>query len=171
MASGVLRYKGYYAKPVYDPEDQIIYGKILGIDDLVDFYTETAKDVELEFHKAVDEYLSFCQEVGKIPQKAYSGTFNIRITEELHRDAAICAQTKGITLNAFVESAIKNAVEKEDVVDKVCKTAAMMVTTVTQAYNVNQDTVKAASQLHENTLQVAKEVTKAWEAAMTNIEC
>ena len=35
MGNGVLRYKGYYARPAYDPEDQIIYGKILGIDDLV----------------------------------------------------------------------------------------------------------------------------------------
>ena len=33
----VLHYKGYSARPEYSAEDQIFYGKILGIDDLVDY--------------------------------------------------------------------------------------------------------------------------------------
>ena len=83
----VLHYKGYSAKPEYSAEDQVFYGKILGIDDLVDFYTENAKELEQEFHAAVDDYLAFCQEVGKQPQKEFSGTFNVRISPELHRKA------------------------------------------------------------------------------------
>ena len=30
--SNVLRYKGYSARPEYSAEDQVFYGKILGID-------------------------------------------------------------------------------------------------------------------------------------------
>lgn len=65
----VLRYKGYSAKPEYSVSDKIFHGKILGIADLVDFCTENAKDVESEFHKAVDDYLEFCKEIGKEPQR------------------------------------------------------------------------------------------------------
>lgn len=65
----VLHYKGYSAKPEYSVSDKIFHGKILGITDLVDFCAENAKDVETEFHKAVDDYLEFCQDIGKEPQK------------------------------------------------------------------------------------------------------
>lgn len=127
MEKNVLCYKGYYTRPEYKAEDQIIYGKILGIDDLIDFYADTAKEVEHEFHKAVDDYLEFCEEIGKEPQKAYSGSFNVRISKELHRDATICAQANNMTLNAFVEQSIRRSVEQEDIVGKVCRTAAMTV--------------------------------------------
>lgn len=105
--SDLLRYKGYSARPEYSAEDRIFYGKILGISDLVDFQSENAKDLESEFHKAVDDYLEFCEEIGKQPQKEYSGLFNVRISPELHREVSVFAQAEGVTLNKAVEQAIR----------------------------------------------------------------
>ena len=105
--SDLLRYKGYSARPDYSAEDRIFYGKILGISDLVDFQSENAKDLEEEFHKAVDDYLEFCAEIGKQPQKEYSGLFNVRISPELHREVSVFAQAEGVTLNKAVEQAIR----------------------------------------------------------------
>ena len=105
--SDLLRYKGYSARPEYSAEDRIFYGKILGISDLVDFQSENAKDLEEEFHKAVDDYLEFCEEIGKQPQKEYSGLFNVRISPELHREVSVFAQAEGVTLNKAVEQAIR----------------------------------------------------------------
>lgn len=103
----LLRYKGYSARPEYSAEDRIFYGTILGIGDLVDFQSENAKDLEDEFHKAVDEYLEFCAEIGKKPEKEYNGLFNVRISPELHREASVLAQAEGVTLNKIVERAIR----------------------------------------------------------------
>ena len=105
--SDLLRYKGYSARPEYSAEDRIFYGKILGISDLVDFQSENAKDLEEEFHKAVDDYLEFCAEIGKQPQKEYSGLFNVRIPPEQHREVSVFAQAEGVTLNKAVEQAIR----------------------------------------------------------------
>ena len=44
--SDVLHYKGYTARPEYSVEDRVFYGTILGIDALVDFQSESAKDLE-----------------------------------------------------------------------------------------------------------------------------
>lgn len=107
----LLRYKGYTASPVYSAEDRIFYGTVLGINDLVDFQSENAKDLEDEFHKAVDDYIEFCEEIGKQPQKSYSGTFNVRISPELHKEAAMFAQAEGVTLNKAVEQAIRAMVQ------------------------------------------------------------
>lgn len=105
--SDLLRYKGYSARPEYSAEDRIFYGTVLGIEDLIDFQSENAKDLEDEFHKAVDDYLEFCAEIGKKPQKEYNGLFNVRISPELHREVSVFAQAKGVTLNKAVEQAIR----------------------------------------------------------------
>ncbi len=105
--SDLLRYKGYSARPEYSAEDRIFYGTILGISDLVDFQSDSAKELENEFHKAVDEYLAFCAEIGKKPEKEYNGLFNVRISPELHREASVLAQAEGVTLNKVVEQAIR----------------------------------------------------------------
>ena len=111
--SQLLHYKGYSAKPEYSVEDRIFYGKILGIDDLVNFMSENAGELEKEFHAAVDDYLEFCKEIGKEPQKEYKGTFNVRVSPELHRQIAVCAATQDISLNRFVENALRNAVARQ----------------------------------------------------------
>ena len=67
-SNGLLRYRGYFAKPEYSAEDRIFYGRILGISNLVDFQFEEADGIENEFHKAVDDYLQYCMENGKCPE-------------------------------------------------------------------------------------------------------
>ncbi|MBO5640090.1 MAG: type II toxin-antitoxin system HicB family antitoxin [Oscillospiraceae bacterium] len=108
--NNVLEYKGYYTKVLYSAEDQVLYGKIEGIKDLVNFECENLGEVEQEFHNAVDDYLALCHDLGEEPDKPYKGVFNVRISPELHRKASIMADQKGETLNAFVADAIQAAV-------------------------------------------------------------
>ena len=68
MVSNILYYKGYYGKIEYSAEDKVIYGKIMGIHSLISFESESATDIETEFHNAVDDYLSYCEE-GIEPEK------------------------------------------------------------------------------------------------------
>ncbi len=107
----VLHYKGYSARPVYSADDRIFYGKVLGIRDFVDFQSDSAGDLENEFHNAVDDYLAFCKEVGKEPDKEYNGLFNVRIPPELHKEISMFAQMEGVTLNKAVEQAIRAMVQ------------------------------------------------------------
>lgn len=102
----ILEYKGYYAKIEFNADDKILYGKIEGVDDLITFESDNASKIEEEFHNAVDDYIEFCEEVGKSPQKAYKGTFNIRISPQLHKEIALKALQIGETLNQTVENAI-----------------------------------------------------------------
>ncbi len=106
MKNNILEYKGYHTKIEFDSVEFILRGKIEGINDLVDFECEDIKDLETEFHEAVDAYLEFCKEVGKDPDKEYKGTFNVRISPDLHKKLAIIAMKNGDTLNASVEKAI-----------------------------------------------------------------
>lgn len=111
--SNVLEYKGYHTKIEFYANDNVLRGKIEGINDLVDFESDSIKNIEEEFHLAVDDYLEFCKEVGKEPEKEYKGTFNVRIDPNLHKQLANIASTNGDTLNSCVEKAIKIFVSGE----------------------------------------------------------
>ncbi|HCW22894.1 MAG TPA: toxin-antitoxin system HicB family antitoxin [Lachnospiraceae bacterium] len=108
----ILEYKGYYTKIEYNVEDRVLYGKIEGIRDLVNFESDNAADIENEFHAAVDDYLEFCKEVGKEPDKEYKGSFNIRINPELHRSLVGISFKNGRTLNATIEKALEEYVSR-----------------------------------------------------------
>lgn len=65
----ILEYKGYRARIEHVPETASFRGIIEGINDYVDFETTDILQVEQEFHNAVDEYLKFCTNADKSPEK------------------------------------------------------------------------------------------------------
>lgn len=134
--NNLLRYKGYSAKPEFCADDVIFYGRIIGIDDLVDFYAENVKELETEFQKAVDDYLEFCEEIGKEPQKEYSGTFNIRISPELHKQLTRKAEEEGVSLNRVVERALEHELDRMDDSDEISSLPELNNTKFTPLYLV-----------------------------------
>jgi len=86
--SNALEYRGYTSTVEFSAEDRCFHGKIAGIRDLVAYDGTTVDELEKNFHSAVDEYLAFCKEEGKAPDKPFKGSLNIRIPSELHRTLA-----------------------------------------------------------------------------------
>lgn len=108
----ILQYKTYLATVHFSAEDEVFYGEIIGINDLVSFEGTTVETLKNAFHEAVDDYIATCKETGKEPEKTYKGSFNVRIPMELHRQAAIYASIKKISLNDLVRQAIDIVVNK-----------------------------------------------------------
>lgn len=69
-----------------------------------------AAELVCDFHNAVDDYLTLCEETHKEPERAYKGSFNVRISPELHKQAVIFAAAHNMSLNSFVENSIQQAV-------------------------------------------------------------
>jgi predicted HicB family RNase H-like nuclease len=109
-----LEHKGYFATVGYSASDKVFYGKIEGINDLVNFEADNVKDLEKEFKEAVDDYLATCKEIGKKPDKTYKGVFNVRVTSELHKKVATIALRKDLKLNYVVKRSLDFLVENED---------------------------------------------------------
>ena len=112
--SNTMEYKGYIGSIEFSPEDELFFGKVLGIRALISYEGCDAKSLLEDFHNAVDDYLEMCEQEGIVPEKAYKGSFNVRITPELHKQAVITALSMQITLNAFVEKAIGQAVNSSN---------------------------------------------------------
>lgn len=101
-----MHYKDYYGSVEYSDKDACFYGKVLGINSLILFEGSSVEELQSAFHMMVDEYLEDCRQSGAEPEKTYKGTFNVRISPELHKSAALCAASEGISLNALVEKAV-----------------------------------------------------------------
>ena len=105
-----MEYKGYVGSVEFSEEDSLFFGRVLGIRALVSYEGENARDLVEDFHGSVDDYLALCEAQGTEPEKAYKGSFNVRISPELHKAAVIAALRDQTSLNSFVENAIANAV-------------------------------------------------------------
>ena len=110
--SNLLNYKGYYGTVETSLEDNILFGKVLGLNGLISYEGETLQDLKEDFCGAIDDYLADCQKRGVEPEKVYHGTFNVRIKPELHKSLALIAEGSHQTLNATIESALAKFVQE-----------------------------------------------------------
>lgn len=106
----VIQYNGYIGSVHFSAEDDCFFGKIEGINDLVTFEGQDVKELRKAFKHAVRDYNELCKKTGKTPLKSYKGSFNIRISPELHRKAVIKSKILGISLNQLVQKAIEKEI-------------------------------------------------------------
>ena len=108
--SSVMEYKGYVGSVEFSPEDELFFGKVQGVRALISYEGKDAKSLLEDFYAAVDDYIAMCEVEDVVPEKAYKGSFNVRISPELHKQAAIAAMSEQMSLNALVESSIRQFV-------------------------------------------------------------
>ena len=106
----LIKYKEYLGTVHFSAEDEVFYGKIEGVDDLISFEGKTVKELKQAFIEAVEDYEELCVQAGKSGEKSYKGSFNVRIAPELHRQAARISMELGISLNQLIEKAIRELV-------------------------------------------------------------
>ncbi|RPI76598.1 MAG: type II toxin-antitoxin system HicB family antitoxin [Desulfobacteraceae bacterium] len=109
----VLSYKDFIGSVHFNAEDEVFFGKIEGIDDLVSFEGKSVEELKRAFEESVEDYMRLCKENRKEIEKSYKGSFNVRIAPELHRKAKRKATLLGISLNQFVQKAVEDELEQE----------------------------------------------------------
>jgi len=108
--NNILEHKGYYGTVEFSAADNVLFGKVIGINGLISFEGDSVQSLKEDFVGAVDDYLEMCAEKGIEPEKVYRGNFNVRISPELHKLLVLYAAFRGQTLNSTVEEAIKRYV-------------------------------------------------------------
>ena len=103
----VMKYNSFIGSVHFSADDEIFYGKVEGINDLVTFEGDSVIKLKKAFEEAVEDYLQFCEQIGKPALKSYKGSFNVRIPQELHRKSVQKALISGISLNQFVQKALE----------------------------------------------------------------
>lgn len=106
----MMKYKGYIGHVEYDDEAKIFHGEVVGLKDIITFQGDSVQELEQAFKDSVNDYLAWCKERGEKPEKTFSGTFNLRISPDLHAKIALQAKSMGLSLNSYIAQALKHAV-------------------------------------------------------------
>lgn len=97
-----IEHNGYRGSVRFSADDHTFHGQIIGINDVITFEGETVDLLETAFREAVEDYVKFCNEMGKAPERAYSGKIPLRIDKDLHRLIAGEAEASGSSLNGWI---------------------------------------------------------------------
>lgn len=107
MKSNLMEYKDYFGSVSYSDDDRVLYGKLEGIRDLVSYEGQDVGSLRKGFEEAVDDYLETCKDQGRAPEKPFKGSFNVRVSPEIHRRVALKAANKGISLNKYISEILE----------------------------------------------------------------
>lgn len=108
----MLTYKGYQGRFDYDSEADIFHGEVLHLTDVITFQGRSIDELKQALADSVEDYLEFCAQKGKIPEKSYSGKFNVRIAPEVHQRIALEAARDGISINSWVARVLSAATKQ-----------------------------------------------------------
>ncbi|MGF6174857.1 type II toxin-antitoxin system HicB family antitoxin [Ensifer sp. 4252] len=107
-----MTYNGYHARIEFDAEDEMFFGRIAGISDVIGFHGDSVAELKKAFHEAVDDYLETCRKESREPQRPYSGKMMFRVAPAVHRRAALAAELSGKSLNQWAEEVLEEAADR-----------------------------------------------------------
>ena len=104
-----MTYRGYTARMEFDPDDKIIVGRVLDIDDIVTFHGTSVAEFESALRSAVDGYITACEQLGQAPDKPASGKMMLRVDPAVHAAAVKASARSGQSLNKWAEQVLRAA--------------------------------------------------------------
>ena len=112
-----VNYKGFQASVEFD--DGKLFVKVLHIDDLLVAQCDMASEAQAAAEELIDAYIADCEELGRPLTRPFNGSFNVRLTPETHRRAAMAAADEGMKLNAWMAEAVSEKLECGKLSDRI----------------------------------------------------
>jgi predicted HicB family RNase H-like nuclease len=107
-----LNYNGYVAKVTYDEGDQDMHGVVTNTAATLHFAGRSIDELKQAFADTVNEYVAWCHERGKDPEKPYTGNVSLRIPPTLHRALATSALDEGTSVNNFIARLLEDGMQR-----------------------------------------------------------
>jgi predicted HicB family RNase H-like nuclease len=104
----MMHHKGYIATVELDEEAGLFHGEVVNTRDVLTFQGTTLAELKSAFAETIADYVEWCRERGKEPERPYSGNFMLRLTPELHRRIAAAAARAGKSLNKYVADTLEH---------------------------------------------------------------
>lgn len=105
----MMEYKGYVGQVSFDDAADIFHGEVVNTRDVITFQGRSVEEIRLAFQESIDEYLQWCKEKNKLPDKPFSGKLIVRIPPALHRSIFLSAKQEGKSINSWIEEHLANS--------------------------------------------------------------
>ena len=104
-----MTHDGYMATIELDEEAGLYHGEVINTRDVLTFQGRTLDELKVAFADTIADYIDWCRERGKEPERPYSGNFTVRISPELHRRVTTAAARSGKSVNTFVAETLERS--------------------------------------------------------------
>lgn len=105
----MMEYKGYVASVEYDDEANILHGEIVNTRAVITFQATTVDELRREIEASVEDYLEWCDQRGKDPEKPFAGDLRISTTPEFCRAIVSAAAREHQSLEAWIRQVLERA--------------------------------------------------------------
>ena len=102
-----MHHEGYVATIDLDEEAGLFHGEVINTRDVLTFQGQTLDELRTAFADTIADYVEWCRERGKEPERPYSGNFMLRVSPELHRRIATAAARSGKSINGYVAETLE----------------------------------------------------------------
>lgn len=121
MITDYLTHRGYIGSINISLSDDVLYGKLMFIEDLIIYEARTIPDIKLNFINTIDDYLKSCQLLGRKPNKTTNGFLHLNINNTLYNRLIKAANKNNICVNDYIKKAIELNVSNDtnDVLTKI----------------------------------------------------
>lgn len=103
-----MTHDAYVATVELDQDAGLFHGEVINTRDVLTFQGRTLDELQTAFADTIADYIEWCRERGKEPQRPYSGNFTVRLSPELHRRVATAAARSGKSVNGFVAETLEH---------------------------------------------------------------
>jgi predicted HicB family RNase H-like nuclease/tetrahydromethanopterin S-methyltransferase subunit B len=110
--TSTMKYKGYTGRVEFDAEDNLLFGEVIGLRDIITFQGTTVEEIVKAFHKSVDTYLDFCKEQEQEPEKPFAGKIPFRTTPEIHYRIYMAAKLANKSINAWMNEVLAEIAQR-----------------------------------------------------------
>lgn len=107
-----MTHDGYLATIELDEDAGLFHGEVINTRDVLTFQGRTLDELKTAFADTIADYVEWCLERGKAPEKPFSGTFSVRVAPDIHRRAAAAAAREGKSLNGFIADVLDHAASR-----------------------------------------------------------
>ena len=102
-----MNHDGYVATVELDEAADLFHGEVINTRDVLTFQGRTLSELKAAFAETIADYVAWCEERGKTPERPYSGHFTVRVAPELHRRVATAAARTGKSVNSFIAETLE----------------------------------------------------------------
>ena len=105
----LMDHRGYIGVIEFDNEAGIFHGEVIDLLDVITFQGTCVDDLRQAFQDSIDDYLEYCAELGREPEKPFSGKFVLRVDPEMHRKITIRAKGDNLSINQWIGKQLEKA--------------------------------------------------------------
>ncbi len=102
----MLIYKGFIGQIDFNNDSKLLVGEVVNTQDLIEFYGETAQELQTNFKSRIDEYIQFHKVQSGVSPTPFVGNFTICLSLDQQNKVIHAAKSNGESVSHWLNQRV-----------------------------------------------------------------